>query len=443
MDMLAATAVRPSAFLRQIPYEDGVLLYNTLTSGIIHTPDGLRPIMQLTAAQNWLLQEHGFLVSAQSGEGDELKQALSFYDRHSSLLYVILTVATNCDLSCDYCFENRMAREPMSRETLENTLAWVDKELATGRYTSFYMILFGGEPMLKPDTVETALIETRKICARHGVTFLPSILTTNALLGDDAQYERLRDLGVGYVQITFDGDRSVTNARRKSRSGRDMDVYGKTLARLPFMSQTFNLAIKLNFAPETVDSVPRFFDDLMDLKGLDLSSVTIKPETIAITKPSTGVFGDSVFTPDTVALAEAFAHIFQEAGKRGLATDGSAVFNTPCMAFTRSSALIEPDGSIRSCISAFGMDEFKTGDVYGASQNHALSTTAERIEELSDCVERKCAFLPMCAGGCPYEKVLTSGDAKGILCRLNYFENILPVYVHQKWRQAKHKLYLT
>ena len=132
-----------------------------------------------------------------------------------------------------------------------------------------------------------------------------------------------------------------------------------------------------------------------------------------------------------------------EAEKRGLTTDSSAVFNTPCMAFTQSSVLIEPDGELRSCISAFGMDEFKTGDVSGNKQAHALSTTTERIAELSECVQRSCAFLPMCAGGCPYEKVLTTQDAKGILCRLNYFENVLPAYVRQMWRQAPHKLYLT
>lgn len=443
MDMLASHAVRPSAFLCEVSCDDGVLVFNTLTRGIVHTLSGLPSSEHLTPEQNWLLQEHGFLVPRQLNENEELKQALSIYDQHSDMLYVILTVATNCDLTCDYCFENRMARAPMSRETLDQALVWIDAQLASGRYRSFYMILFGGEPMLKPDTVETALKETKKICDRHGVTCLPALLTTNALLGDDAQYERLRNLGVGYVQITFDGDRSMTNSRRKSRNMRDKDVYGETLARLPFMSQTFNLALKLNFAPDTVHSIARLFDDLLERKGIDLSRVTIKPETIAITKPSNGVFEDSVFTPDTEALAKAFSLIFQEAEIRGLSTDSSAVFNTPCMAFTCSSALIEPNGNIRSCISAFGMDEFKTGDVFGNRQDHSLSTTVERVAELSDCIDHKCAFLPMCAGGCPYEKVLTTQNAKGVLCRINYFENILPVYVRQNWLKARHKLYLT
>jgi uncharacterized protein len=256
-------------------------------------------------------------------------------------------------------------------------------------------------------------------------------------------FQDLHRLGVSHIQVTFDGNASVTNARRRSR--KITDVYGKTLSRLPMLAELSKLTIKLNFTPMTLTSIPEFMDDLVRVPSLTEIGFRIKPEPIVQYRPNIGkeINPDVEFGGNDPRLAKAFDCICRLAEQREIDIDCSAVFNTPCMAFRESSYLLEPDGSLRSCISAFGMDAFSVGNVFaGCDHERQSAALRRRVESLEACVKDNCVFLPMCGGGCPYEKLLATEEMDGLLCRRDYFISALPVLVRTLWRCSTHQLYL-
>lgn len=425
-----------SAFNFLIRVDGENILFNAFTGNMVCVPAACRNLGDLDPVHDPILAESGFTVAAAAST--EFAAALAAILAPSRRLYLVLTLATSCDLRCAYCFENRERRRPMSDRTLDLACQWLERQFESGRFDQLSVILFGGEPLLAPRQLLHALDRLKRIEARYALPPVPILLTTNALSGDPEFFATLRTQGVTQVQVSFDGDRARTNAQRKSR--KIADVYAATLARLPLLAERFDLTIKLNFTPESLAGTESLFADLQQvLAGLPFR---VKPEPIARHRPASPAGTDQFDSHDT-AMADAFAAIFRSAERAGIEIDASAVFNTPCMAYRSSSYLLEPDGTLRSCISAFGMASFAVGDIEtGADHRGQAMQLLRRKQALGHCVDVACPFLPMCGGGCPYDRQLASGDTDALDCRLAYFRAALPVWVGHAWRGAAHKRWL-
>ena len=177
--------------------------------------------------------------------------------------------------------------------------------------------------------------------------------------------------------------------------------------------------------------------DLEILGGIEPGSYRVKPEPIAVFKkaPTRGERPISLYDPTQPELASAFAKVIGWAVDRGIDLDLSAVFPTPCMISQGNSFLLEPDGSLRSCISAFGLDAFKVGSVFQFSElqndRSRYSTDIDTIQ-LKDCLRRECPYLPVCDGGCKYEVHLESLPLKSMQCKYDYFVEAVPLYARYK-----------
>jgi uncharacterized protein len=417
------------------------ILFNAFTGNMVSIPSRMNDIMDFAVDQRQQLSRLGFIVH--KAPQDEAASVLDVLFTPSPCMYIVFTVATKCDLRCTYCFENRQKRTVMSLETLDLSLHWMEDQFAKGRFSELSVIVFGGEPLLFPDRVIRLLNGLSNIREKYSIRKCPILLTTNALSGTNNVLRHLRQLGMTQIQVTFDGDASITNARRKSH--RISDIYHETLARLPMLAELSELTIKLNFSPTTISSIPRFMDDLFRIPALKENYFRIKPEPIVRyhSVETEAINPNEEYGSNDPRLAQSFDMICQLAEDRNFDIDRSAIFNTPCMAFRESSYLLEPDGSLRSCISAFGMDSFSTGHVKtGYIHDSQSMIRGMRIKDLKTCVEKNCAFLPMCGGGCPYEKELTTGKVNGLLCRHSYFKSALPVFVGSIWRTQRHRLFI-
>lgn len=438
--MIGDKKQRASLFNHRINVEGESVLFNAFTGNMVCIPRNLNNIMDFDIDQRRRLAQLGFIVD--SDPEDEVAFVLHTLFAPSRRMYLVFTVATKCDLKCSYCFENREKRSIMSLETLKSSLQWVEDQFAKKRFSDLNVIIFGGEPLLVHNHVMRVLNGLTKICKKYNICKGSILLTTNALIGNKTLFQKLCESGVTQIQVTFDGDASVTNTRRKSL--RINDVYHKTLSRLSMLAELAELTIKLNFTPQTVKSVPRFMDDLSRIPELKDKNFRIKPEPIVRYQRGSEekINPNEEFGSNDPRLAKSFDMICKLAEQRSLEIDRSAIFNTPCMAFRESSYLLEPDGSLRSCISAFGIDSFSVGNVRKGSDHTGQSLNrSQRAKDLRSCVKDRCSFLPMCGGGCPYEKELTTGKANGLLCRYDYYMAALPVFVGNVWRTAEHKLF--
>lgn len=148
-------------------------------------------------------------------------------DEPPPLLQYSLTVltATACNLGCAYCFQNvapdetggyrppRIAASMLSRRTAVGIIRFVSARMAEAGLRKLHVLLFGGEPLLNPAGCRHLL----ELAAEHGLT--SAQLTTNGTLLTPAIARELSGLGLGNIQITFDGNRMAHDRTRVRRSG--------------------------------------------------------------------------------------------------------------------------------------------------------------------------------------------------------------------------------
>jgi uncharacterized protein len=133
--------------------------------------------------------------------------------------------ATACNLGCAYCFQNtepdptggprppRIAASLLDRETARRILDFVAVKMAEADLDKLDVHLFGGEPLLNPDGCRDLL----ELAAGYGL--VSAQMTTNGTLLTAPLARELAGLGLGSVQITFDGNRADHDLSRVRRSG--------------------------------------------------------------------------------------------------------------------------------------------------------------------------------------------------------------------------------
>ena len=133
--------------------------------------------------------------------------------------------ATACNLGCGYCFQNvapdatggsrppRIGSALLTRQTAARILRFASARMAESGQRRLHIHLFGGEPLLNPAGCRTLLEQA----AEHGLS--SARMTSNVTLLTPALAQKLSALGLGSVQVTFDGDRVVHDRIRVRRNG--------------------------------------------------------------------------------------------------------------------------------------------------------------------------------------------------------------------------------
>lgn len=431
-----------SVFVVEIPDGASTILYHTLNNTFVYLHDPIDKILQTrTLALSYLLR-NDYLVESSITTEEQYQQVLKKLRRPRGHLNILFTPNTTCNLACAYCFENRVKRTVMSDENVDNTLKWMSHRIQERDIKMLSVNLFGGEPMLEVDKLFRYMSGVNNICKLHSVNLRSAQLTTNGLDNNEANLAKLAELGINEVQITVDGTRTVNDARRKIRHNDGSptpSVYDKVIANLPAYARHFEVTVKINFDKTTLHTIEAVLDDISNVRNSVKGKVLVKPEPIATWRPTNSSIDSTLFERGSIEMAKAFCKVVDAIDARSIDLDMSAIFPTPCMVMSEDSFLIEPDGSLRSCISAFGMNEFDASSVYSFNEQ-ANSREKYRItnESLHNnlCVERNCPYLPVCDGGCRYESVLSGLSLDSMFCGYDYYKEMVP-YLVKRARSSK------
>ncbi len=428
-----AVAWRLSVFSIEHSVAGRNVLFNTRTRRFYALD---RPLCDLISIRPSLVSRFadlGLIVRKETSVGEEYRSFLEERSSAANRLNLIFTVTTGCDLSCGYCFENRVKRAPMRAEIVDAVASWAEQYVKQHALSEIALDLFGGEPLLEPEMLCRFLTRMQRCCVQEKLKFDNVQLTTNGRRCDPAVLLALRKLGVNEVQVTIDGNESTTNARRRVRdpASRSGSAYRDVICNIKAYAKYFQVTVKINFDRSTIATCTDALDDLAQASTDVPSVLTIKPEPIAAWAPGnlSGRFG-RLYERMSSDLAQAFGVIMHETTARGFALDLSAVFPTPCMVSGQHSFLVEPDGSLRSCISAFGMDAFWLGQVTTAgttviSQRHHKTEFASTVS--NGCSARECSYLPVCDGGCKYEAHFAGLQPEDMLCGYEYYSAVVPI----------------
>lgn len=345
-------------------------------------------------------------------------------------MYVVLTMTTLCNLSCEYCFENTTIRHSMTYDTVKEVLENIKSYIKENNITRLNCNLFGGEPLLEEKLVSYVSSELYAFCILENVDLNIS-MTTNGLICNKALLEYLYKHSVKTVQITFDGPKEINNSRRRATSLVSEDPYTTIFENLnTFLSIFDRVNIKYNFDKQNYMMFDIFLSDLLkNVDKLNLNKIVILVEAIQETHQSNYAYH---YKNTDRELALAYISILSKLIDLKIKYK-SKIFNTPCMATAPNSFLIDPDGKASCCISNFKDNELSLGKF----SNMTRATSIEAREKLSrkeilnsHC--QKCEFLAACWGGCLYELSVGGKDiTKVVNCRRAFYECVVNAFYEE------------
>lgn len=158
---------------------------------------------------------------------------------------VVWNVTRTCNLRCTHCYSNSAARKYQGELSFEEGCRLLDDLAAYGVPA---VLLSGGEPLARPDTLRLAE-HARSI----GLKFT---LSTNGTLIDESTAAKIKDLGFAYVGISLDGIGATNDRFRGVRGAFDRAVRG--IRNLKAVGQ--KVGLRLTLTPATARDIAAIFD---------------------------------------------------------------------------------------------------------------------------------------------------------------------------------------
>lgn len=295
----------------------------------------------------------------------------------------------NCNFSCWYCYEDHTNKR-MTKPIIEATLKYIEKTIKNGRFSTFNLDWFGGEPLLCYETVMKPIaIETKKICEEHGVKLLSGI-TTNGYLITKEMISFFREINMNSFQITLDGKKETHDAIRFPKHKRES--YDKIVENICLLTRELNpknLALRINYTSESIKEITKIIDSFpKSLRG----EITILLQQVWQDKDANKL---SVSDIDQIKI---------EFEKAGFMTEKEILDckGYKCYADLFNEALINYDGRIFKCTARnFEKEEgdgvlSEEGDIiwFDSLSKKVANATFENDK----CMP--CKYLPVCHGPC-------------------------------------------
>ncbi|MFA5033034.1 MAG: radical SAM protein [bacterium] len=350
------------------------------------------------------------------------KNYFNFKDSENKKLLFYFTVTTNCGLRCKYCFQNHIERQNTSIETIKQFGNWVREYLETSsqKTEEIILILFGGDPIICPELSCVLLSTVKETCKQYSLK-MRSIMVTNGLEINGDIINKLIKSGLQSMQVTFDGPRKIHNLTRPK-------TYDIILNNLKTFQDHFNLKVKYNISKKS--SNVKDFKEFLN----DLEKQKIKKDYIigieALQETITNMDSNSeCFEYNNKKLGKVFTRFARIGHERGFRISLKSAFQPPCMFTSENCYMIDTNGDIINCDTAYNIKDFKVGNIHKTS---LTTLTKKKNRELifklidKNCAQKNCPYLPICETGCYFNRYIKNKNFEDVLCREDYLNSFFP-----------------
>lgn len=357
---------------------------------------------------------------------DSVDEVADFKDWYSKTRYdkstmraTILTTY-DCNFACEYCVEEGVKKPVrMDEAQCRSTVDWLINKVEKYQSDKLLLHFYGGEPLMNVLPIDYIASEISKYAERNGISFSFNITTNGSLLKPEL-VERWTPLGLTNVRVTLDGDRDFHDSKRPFKSGKGtFDVIIKNL--LQVMDKV-KIRINTNVDSENMDSVPRLLEHLEQV-GLKDKIEVIKFNPIVHIQGQDDTLRPTRQTDCAPASKEYdmenLISLTWDAYSRGFRTENEIRFTICSMNLDGTAVVIDPLGRIYTCPAFVGREGFQAGDIY----HEELSDKHREFMNMSapeDCW--KCAYMPMCDGGCKHFAYTKYGDISWTNCEKDFIQ---------------------
>jgi uncharacterized protein len=311
-----------------------------------------------------------------------------------------------CNMGCGYCGQSH-EKVTVSRSHRASLVDRVDRAARSGRYDSVNVRWFGGEPLMAYAVLRDLSRSFVTSTGESGVSYSAKLVTNGSLL--DARklrtlYEQCR---VTTIEVTLDGPAAAHDAGRPLKGGggsfdRIVEVIAAALGAPGLDGLRFT--IRTNVGPSNA-ALAEPFAVALAAAGLAHDRVTCYPAPVHPWGNDVSALAVSRRTMAAVEIDWFLA--YQRHGLR-FPLLPSAPRSVVCVATTRHSEVVAPDGRIFSCTEQPLVPGLGTGDLGSVDSLEAASLRpAGAFDDWYDTVAagatpcRECVLLPVCGGACP------------------------------------------
>lgn len=433
--------MKPSFYNYLAAMEDGkVILFNFLTNNCVELAENqIEPVQSILdhcdeSTADHLIPLRQFLIEKLfliPDEADELEviRIRNLSRRYDSLVYNIVVMPTlECNFACKYCFESQKTGF-MSKEIRNGIVNWAGKIARASRHC--ILSWYGGEPLLDFTIVEEINSRVKAICLEQKCGFVSDITTNGSLITDEV-IRKAEELSLNQFQITIDGAPEFHNRYRPLRGGGEsFDVVFTNLLRI-LRETRARVTLRINIDRENIDSIPGLLD-------------RIPPEfrTPRLTVAFKDIFSDPGGEAGLAAAIDRQRITYKDLkrlyfyGVKGgfnVYLPAFKVQDHHCNSGNKNYFVVHPSGDLYRCTV-----EFETGRKVGRLLEDGNITVdsyanARWMSYIPGDDERcaQCKFLPMCHGGCRYNRLmgkkpcmLESADLNGVI-ELYYLSQLRP-----------------
>lgn len=395
-----------SRFNIEHPVSDGLILYNTLSSGIL--------LLEKEDIKDYFNIKNECCLSNEKLKNELCKGRMLIDKEFDEIEFIKftntasrfsgrglgLTIAPTlyCNFACPYCFEKGVKFDQMSDEVILSLVSFIKNYI--GGKEPLSITWYGGEPLLAIDIIERITKLVFDDSEYENMNYSSDIITNGYLLTRNVA-KKLKNLGITNVQITLDGPPRIHDSRRKLISGGK--TFDRILKNIKETCDLIDITIRVNLDRTNQDDVKELID-IIKFEGL------YDKVFIYVAKVD-DFFNDS--NPSLLTSVE-FSEKYNDFLTNNKNYIQIAEFNpNVCGAVNINSFVIDPSGNMYKCWDEIGRDEGVVGNVSSGIDYNKTFFNYINNDPLSSEKCLDCKILPLCMGGCPFQKKI-SGDS---VCR--------------------------
>lgn len=333
------------------------------------------------------------------------KQALESISRLSSgggrSISMTICPTTNCNFDCPYCFEEHKGGM-MSEEVQRDVVVLAEKMLFYSGAKSFHVTWFGGEPLMAPSVIEDLTREFISLADKAGAVYKAKIITNGYLLDRD-NIDLLYRCRVTSAQITLDGIGECHDKTRHLRGGGA--TFDRITENLRNNTIPFHINIRHNVHAGNKKDAPKLKDYVEELARESGNSISFYVAAVHDTDSAQERGSDvRILCSEDIADPE-----FDRKHARLIVSSG--IF---CGAGRQNHVVVDERGLLYPCWDIVGKEGLSYGNVADWDPSDAVRTAScpdnltcflNSSVPFDDPECKECKWLPVCAGGCPHQRM--------------------------------------
>ena len=249
-----------SKFVRVIPADTSVILFNTVNACIVELENGYiseRHLVKdkLSSEEITYLYDNDFFID------DESALNLFLTTSPNKCLNIILSLTEFCNLCCKYCYETNLTQKcVMDLQLIDKVVQYIASVLKNNsQICEIHFDLIGGEPLLEFDTIQYLL---RKM-AQFSNLEISYLVETNGTLFN----EKVRDLlshanATIHITLSSKFDHDIMRPYRDGSGSYETILHNLVDSKEFFMDSKHHLYLRYNVHKENMDEFENYMSML-------------------------------------------------------------------------------------------------------------------------------------------------------------------------------------